>query len=165
MAFENEGLRSLRPSVVAGARAWVIGLTVAVVLLALFSGFSTDPGTLFSTGVVFYFTFHLWPLVFVPSGLGATAAIFAPFTMVLLFWSGFRTTVRADLHHEESGFRYGARITIGYLALALLSAPILFYTVEVSPLEDPLVTVAILVTTGVLFPVVFGGLGGWIAER
>ena len=165
MAFWDEGWNEWRPLIVAGAGAWLIGVTVSIVLLALFSGFSSNPGRLLSAGVVFYFTFHLWPVIFVSSGLGAATAVFAPFTMVLLFWSGFKTTLRADLHHEDNGFRYGATIATGYFSLMLLSAPVFFLAAGVSPLDDVVVSAGILATTGIVFPIVFGGLGGWIAER
>lgn len=157
--------RVLRIAAISGTLAWMLGVAVAVVLLALFSRLGTDLAVLLPASVVFYYTFHLWPLVLVPAELSANAVIFAPVAMVVLFWAGFRTSLRTDAASGRDGFRRGATVTIGYLGLAVLSLAAFSLSVQTSPLSDPFGTAIILSSTGVAFPVVFGGLGGWIAGR
>jgi hypothetical protein len=165
MADAIDDSQSFRVGIAGGAIAWILGVAIAVVLLVLFSTIDGGFLDLFATGVVFYYTFHLWPLVLVPAELSASAAVFAPVAMLVLFWAGFRTALRAETSSGRDGFYSGAAIAVGYLGMALVSLPAFAITIESSLLADPLVTGLIVVTTGILFPVVFGGLGGWIAGR
>lgn len=148
-----------------GAVVWFAGVAAAVLLLVLFSDLGSDPLSLLATGVVFYYAFHLWPAVPVLTAGNAIFAVFAPVSMLLLFWAGFRTTVGTDASPGVEAFRRGATVVTGYFPLSVLCLPAFGFSVERSPLADPLVTVAIVGITGFAFPIVFGGLGGWVAGR
>ncbi|WP_181686180.1 hypothetical protein [Halorhabdus salina] len=165
MADAIDDSRTVRDGTATGALAWILGVVIALVFLALFSTIDGGFLDLFATSVVFYYTFHLWPLILVPADLSASAAVFAPVAMLVLFWAGFRAAIRAETHSGRDGFARGAAIAIGYLGMAIVSLPAFAISIEGSLLADPLVTVVIVATTGIVFPVVFGGLGGWIAGR
>jgi len=148
----------------AGVIAWLLGVALALVLWWLFSS-SAGPLGFLASGIVFYYAFHLWPVVPAVTGGASIFAIFAPVPMLSLFWAGFRVTVGTEASSGGAGARRGATVAVGYLAMALLSLPAFALTVGRSPLADPVSTAVIVGTTGVAFPVVFGGLGGWLAAR
>ncbi|QGN06659.1 hypothetical protein Hrd1104_04690 [Halorhabdus sp. CBA1104] len=165
MADAIDNASNLRGGTATGALAWILGVAIALVFLALFS--TVDGGflDLLATSVVFYYTFHLWPLILVPADLSASAAVFAPIAMLVLFWAGFRAALRAGANGGRDGFVRGAEVAVGYLGMVILSLPAFAISVDGSLLADPLVTAVIVGTTGLAFPLVFGGLGGWIAGR
>jgi hypothetical protein len=155
---------TLREGATTGTVAWLVGLGVALAIWLLFSA-SGGPLQSIASGIVFYYSMHLWPVI---PGVGAGAAIlaiFAPLPALVLFWAGFRVTVGSDVASGAEGFRHGAGVVVGYFALSLLCLPAFAIAVSSSPLSEPAVTAVIVGTTGLAFPVVFGGLGGWIAGR
>ncbi|WP_136686877.1 hypothetical protein [Halorhabdus amylolytica] len=165
MDSANGGRDGVRKGTRAGAVAWLLGVGVALVLWWLFASGGGGPVRFLASAIVFYYAFHLWPVIPVIAAGDAVLALFAPISMLLLCWAGFRTAVGAETSSGADGFRLGATVVTGYLPLSLLSLPAFALVVGTSPLADPLVTVAIVGITGVVFPVVFGGLGGWLAGR
>ncbi|WP_135661688.1 hypothetical protein [Halorhabdus rudnickae] len=164
MASANGDRDGLRKGARAGAVAWVLGVAVAFVLWWLFAS-GGGPIRFLASAIVFYYAFHLWPAVPLLTAGNAIFAVFAPISMLLLFWAGFRTAIGADAPTGADGFRRGASVVAGYLPMAVLSLPAFALSVGTSPLADLFSTAAIVGITGVAFPLVFGGLGGWLAGR
>ena len=88
------------------------------------------------------------------------------FAVELLVWTalsaGVLTAVGYYLSRQtDGGTRQGATISLGYFVAAAFS--VAFIYTQVTPrLGDMLVQ---LVVAGVVFPAVFGGLGGYVASR
>ena len=89
-----------------------------------------------------------------------------PHTLVvvaLLVVAGYVVASSAGHQWMSGGFKHGASIATGYFALTLLSMLVLVVQVEGVDLVAVKTALA-LVLTGVVYPVVFGGLGGLIAK-
>ena len=157
--------RGLRQAARSGVIAWLIGVGVALLLWLLFASSSGGPIAFIASAVVFYYSFHLWPAVPLLTAGEPIFAIFAPIPVLLLFWAGFRTAVNAGVASAAEGVRRGGSVIVGYFAMAVLSLPLFAFSVGQSPLADPLGASFIVGVTGIAFPIVFGGLGGWIAGR
>lgn len=158
----------IKHGIIAGAGAWIAGIAVSYVLasaaggagqgLALF-GIST-----LDLSVIFYFTLHLWPAVLAPSSDVSVLLIFTPIAIAILLVAGYRVASKAT--NAESGFKNGATVTAGYAVLAVLSLLMVFGSFADLVFQEATGFVLVsLVFTGLLMPVVFGGLGGWIADK
>lgn len=157
----------------AGAVAWIAGVVLTYLLgtLGLHQGLQLIVGFLGFTGALLsYFGFHVWMLGGSGSAQVGSLAAFTLLPMVLLVGAGYVVASRGRLADAADGFKRGATVAVGYLALALLS--IVYFVVAAnggaggggaggSGLIDLVLTVLV---TGVVFPVVFGGLGGVLAE-
>jgi hypothetical protein len=113
--------------------------------------------------MVFGFTaFHLWPTILGSSGTGSFL-VGAIVPILLLIGSGYYVASRT---RGGSGFTNGASITVGYFVLSLLA--FLYMTTMGSGGNQGLAIgvefVVALVITGLVFPVVFGGIGGALAD-
>jgi hypothetical protein len=82
-------------------------------------------------------------------------------TISILLAVGFSAASRAAVGSGD-GFRQGASITIGYLTLAALATIYLYSQFDSINMSNLLIE---LVVTGVVYPVVFGGVGGAVAEN
>ncbi len=154
----------IRHGAIVGASAWVFGIVVSYAL-ALVAGVSgSDMGiSVLDLSIVFYSTLHLWPVVLAPGTETATAALtFTPIAVAILLGAGYRVASVAD---GERGFENGATVTVGYAVLAVLSllfvlgSPTEFFFQQATGW-----TVVVVVFTGLVMPVVFGGLGGLVAH-
>lgn len=115
-----------------------------------------------------YATFHAWPVLF---GGPPALLLFSALPAVILASSAY-TIVAASGDSPHGGPARGATIVAGYFPLTV--AAVGYFLVRrrtigdpgTVPTEIPVAVVAIVVLfTGVVFPVLFGGLGGAIAER
>ncbi|PSP75747.1 hypothetical protein BRC81_15335 [Halobacteriales archaeon QS_1_68_20] len=156
----------IRHGAIVGAGGWIVGIVVSYALAqaAGVSGSAVLGVSVLDLSIVFYFMLHLWPLVLAPGTDMATAALmFTPIAVAILMVGGYRVASHAD--NAESGFRNGATATVGYFVLAVLS--LLFALGSVTQFlfqQATGRTIVVVLFTGVLVPVVFGGLGGAIAD-
>ncbi|MFB6201559.1 MAG: hypothetical protein ABEI98_06080 [Halorhabdus sp.] len=164
MSSATDAWQRIRPGAVSGAVAWILGVAIALALWALFASSEGIVASLASS-IVFYYTFHLWPALPLLTAPTSIFVVFTPVAVLLLFWAGFRTAMRTGAASGRAGFTHGATVVVGYLTLALASLPAFGFSVGTSPLADPLVAAIVVGITGVAFPIVFGGLGGWLAGR
>lgn len=143
-----------------GAGAWVAGVVLTFVVgqlglsqaLSLIIGFAPLRGTLSA-----YSAFHTWFL----SGTGGSMfLVFTLIPIVLLVGAGFFV---ASNNRASNGFATGASVAVGYLAMTVLSIVLLFVLGSGGvQIVDLLISI---VLAGVVFPVVFGGLGGLAADQ
>ncbi|PSP78035.1 hypothetical protein BRC81_08225 [Halobacteriales archaeon QS_1_68_20] len=89
--------------------------------------------------------------------------------VVTLAWGGYMVTARNDVTDPVAGAKTGTSVVVGYAALAV--AGTFLFTWRLSPSGEvveltirPQLTVAAALM-GVVYPVVFGGVGGWVAVR
>lgn len=90
---------------------------------------------------------------------------FLPLTVVMiivLVAAGYLAASREGTPRDGEGLTNGAAIVIGYLAVALVATIILFVQFDDADTTDALLT---LIVTGIVYPVVFGGIGGLVAEN
>jgi hypothetical protein len=95
------------------------------------------------------------------------ATYLLPFTVVLaavLVTAGFAVASLAGGYRTEGGFRHGASITIGYFPVAVLATLLVGVTIDDVTLLG-LDSVLTLFVAGLGYPVVFGGLGGFLSKR
>lgn len=146
-----------------GAGAFVLGLIVTYAIgqlginrsLAVLTTFAPLDGTLIG-----YSALHLWPTVVGNSGMG-DLLVFALLPMGILLGSGYRIASGAT---PGSGFRTGASVAAGYLLLTLVAyGYMLFLASGSASAQLSLDVVVQIFVTGLLFPAVFGGIGGLIS--
>jgi hypothetical protein len=82
-------------------------------------------------------------------------------SIVILLSVGFSTASRASIGSGD-GFKQGASVAIGYFALAILATVVLYVQLDNIDTGNMVIW---LVVTGVVYPVVFGGIGGILAEN
>lgn len=153
--------------VAVGAAAWIVGIVLTFILgqagisqvLSLIIGFLGFTGALVS-----YWAFHNWFI-----GSGATqAGGFALFTLVpiiLLVISGYYVASKERLASSGDAFKTGASVAVGYFILAVLTIVYLMTMGGSGSGVQLNLDLAIgLLIAGVIFPVVFGGIGGAIAD-
>lgn len=81
---------------------------------------------------------------------------------ILLIAVGYFAASQYEYQRDGDGAKTGAAIAIGYLAAAVVAVVIIFIqTDDVDTTE----TVLTLFVTGIIYPVVFGGIGGLLAEN
>jgi len=118
-------------------------------------------------GVSGYLFAHLWIHELSVLTEFTLATHLLPFTVVLaavLVGAGFAVASLADGYRVEGGFKHGASIAIGYFPVAVLATLVVGVTVsDVTLLSlDSLLT---LLVAGLVYPVVFGGLGGFLSKQ
>lgn len=145
-----------------GAAAWVVGAVLTTFIagqlgisqaLLIRLAFAPLRGTLTA-----YIDLHTWFL----SGFGR-AGIFVVLMLipiVLLVGAGFYV---ASQCRSDDGFATGASVAVGYLAMTILSMG--FLLVMSSGMTDVVDFVLVIVVTGIVFPVLFGGIGGLVANQ
>lgn len=155
---------------VTGAIAFVVGSVLVFPLLLVAGPPLSDLAlsvpvamTTFS-----YVSFHAWPVL-----LGGPPALllFSTLPGVILASSAY-TIVAASSDSPRGGPARGATIVVGYFALSVVAVGFFLFrrqtlaTPGTVTADIPGVVVAIVVLfTGIVFPVIFGGLGGALAER
>lgn len=164
MSSRNSGM-PVQKGALAGGAIFVIGLIVTFVLAKV--GFPRGMGMIMAFDPIFgsifgYSAFHLWPMILGSSGMGSfTVGAIVP--IVLLLGSGFWVASEST---SGSGFMNGASVTVGYFVLALLAFLYMIFTSSGTGggMQIGVDFVVALVVTGIVFPVVFGGIGGVIAD-
>jgi uncharacterized membrane protein YhdT len=82
-------------------------------------------------------------------------------TAIILLFVGFAVASEVNIGSGD-GFRQGVSITVGYLIATIVAVAYLFIQPENPDMIDLLIWV---VVTGIVYPLVFGGIGGIIAEN
>lgn len=169
-----DGLRQQWPprrTVIYGAVAWFGGLCSILVILALASG-STE--TLVNFPLVF--STYYWGALHGWAGILSGQVgllVLAGMPASLLFAVGYYAA-RRSADRPESGARRGAWIAAGYLPVATVCFVWLYFRLntffdsvaaETAVALNPFSLLLPLVFTGLVFPVAFGGLGGYVADR
>ena len=157
MSVSASGL-PVRTGAVAGGIAWIVGLVVTYALLQLEvigGAFGPLIGQTFGLVVFVFASLHLWPMLF---GSGTTLSLFWTIVpLVIILGAGYVTADRTG-----GGVSAGATVAVGYFALTVLSV---IYFISAFGQVDAIQMIAYLVVGGALFPAVFGGLGGYVAEE
>lgn len=103
---------------------------------------------------------------FIAAGDGGSLTLLYLVPVLALFAAGFAVAWLAGADDRDgmdstSGALDGAAVAIGYLPLAVLGLVVFSYAVGDGAIEpDPITAVAV---AGLLYPVVWGGLGGAVA--
>jgi len=142
----------------AGAATYLLGVVLTAVVWH--TGLHPDRGVWTSTpdGVADYLTYHAG--IHLPGWGGTLRGEVLVYTVVwiyLLVAAGSLVSRRAD----GGGFKTGASVAVGYLAGTVLAVLHLTSSLSAVPLSELVVPVAII---GVVYPVLFGGIGGLLAE-
>jgi len=156
---------SVRDGAVFGGIAWIVGIALTAVLG--YAGANSTLGLLISFlgflgSLVGYFYFHTW---FVFDSQVGGLAVFTLLPVVLLVAAGYVAASRTA--RGTSGTVAGTSVAIGYLALAIVSILVAVFLAGGSGgsgLTLNAQSVLGLLLTGVAFPVVFGAVGGAIAD-
>lgn len=143
-----------------GAAAWVVGVVVTFIVgqlgisqvLSLIIGFAPLQGSLAA-----YSGLHTWFI----SGLGGGGlfAVLMLIPILLLVGAGFYL---ASQNRSDNGFATGASIAVGYLAMTVLGVVLLMVMGSEMGIVDLIINVAV---AGIVFPVLFGGIGGLVADQ
>ena len=80
---------------------------------------------------------------------------------LLLLAAGFATAYLAEVDEPGVGAPVGALVTVAYLPLAVAGAFVFAYTIGDGTIAPDVVTAVLL--AGVVYPAVFGGVGGALA--
>lgn len=164
MATRNRGV----PTVIGalgGAIAFVVGVLVTFLVGSLGLNETIEfliSVTLVDGSIWGYTVFHQWPLV-LGNGTTDSFLVWAIVPIVILLGSGYWAVAQT---RRGNGFLTGASVAIGYFVLTVLAFLYLVFLAGDAQVTFELgvdLVVAILIT-GVVFPVVFGGIGGLIAD-
>lgn len=139
-----------------GAGVWVVGAVLTFIIaklnislgLSIVAALSPIAGTLWA-----YQAIHSWFAI----GLSGFA-VFTIIPIVLLIGAGFYVASQS----QEQGFLAGAAVAGGYFAVTVLAAVLVLVMTPGTDIAQLLIS---LVIAGVVFPVVFAGLGGVIADQ
>lgn len=150
-----EGI-STKSAAIVGAVAWVLGAVLTVLLTPLANvriltaivDSSPIAGPLLG-----YQQLH--NLLFSALTSGGGLSIFNVVPAIVLLGAGFYVASQ-----DRSGYQAGIGIAIGYLPLAVLSS-LLAFRIETKPMTP----FDVLLFAGIVAPVVFGGIGGLVANR
>jgi hypothetical protein len=150
---------SIRESIVSGVATWLAGLvlTVSVALLGLSEAiyiltyFDMVNGT-----IIGYVGLHTW---FIDNVISAVWLTILPVGLLVLSGISLAPGTTGD---PVTGFKHGATITAGYLPMAVVS--IYFVSDFLAASGGTTHLLLSSAVTGIAFPVVFGGLGGALAE-
>lgn len=153
----REGLKT-------GIAAWIVGFAVIGGLLSVpaISDGSYMPVEVVSAALVFFFASHGWPLLLVGT-IPVTPVLFLPVPLMILFAGGYRLIYVTDVPGDVSAYRIGAGVTTGYAPATLVGIAVL--TTLSGGLGSIPVYVVVFVFSGVVVPVVAGGIGGAVAAR
>ena len=177
MAYQSSNSVDAVEGAVFGGGAYVVGVVVTLLATVLRSTpavanvpireTSAGAATIVDYGGFTGYLFaHLWihELSLLTEFTVATNLL--PFTVIiaaLLVVAGYIVASLSSGYRSPAGFKHGASIAIGYFPLALLATLVVGVGIEEISLIslDSLLT---LVVAGVVFPVVFGGLGGLLSK-
>lgn len=164
MATRNGGFPAVQGAMV-GAIAFVVGLLVTVLVgsfglnptIELLVSFSLIDGSIWG-----YTAFHQWLMV-IGNGALDTFLVWAIVPIAILVVSGYWIASQAP---RGQGFMNGASVTVGYFVMTVLAFLYLAFLVgnAQATIEVGVDLVIATVITGILFPVVFGGIGGILAD-
>lgn len=158
-----------RRGAITGAVAFVVGSVLVFPLLLVAGPPLSDlalsvPVAMTSFSYVF---FHAWP--FMIAGPPAFF-LFSTLPGVILVSSAY-TIVAASSDSPRGGPARGATIVVGYFALSVVAVGFFLFRRQtlagpggVPAAVPPAVVAFMVVFTGLVFPLVFGGLGGALAE-
>lgn len=145
-----------------GATTWLLGffltLLIGVLKLDALTTLLVNLGDPVSGALAGYFFYQAWFVTSMPVGGPLGITVFALLPIVLLVAAGFYVASE----NEGTGPMAGVAIAVGYGGLALLSAITLLVTGGTENIVD---LVLMLIVAGVVYPVVFGGIGGAIADQ
>lgn len=113
-------------------------------------------------GTIFAFsTLHLWPQVLGARSMGGYL-ILTIVPLVILVASGYHLASGSD---RGNGFVDGASVAVGYLGLTLVAfGYLIFLASGRTGMALDLEVVIAIIFTGILYPALFGGIGGLIAD-
>lgn len=160
----------LQRGAITGAIAFVVGSFFVFSLLILAGSPLSDRALSLPVSMTTssYMTFHAWPVLL---GGPPTFLLFSTLPAVILFAAGY-TIAAASSASSRGGPARGATVAVGYLALTGLSIVFIVWRQRMlasAPTTPGDIQATILafafVFAGLVFPVVFGGLGGMLAER
>jgi len=177
MSYQRNNSIDVVDGAIFGAGAYVVGALVT--LIATVAGgtaaaanapvreATAGVGTIVNYGGVSGSLFaHLWVhelSVVTEFGLATHLLPYTFIVLGLLLAAGYVVATLSSSYQSNAGFKHGASIAIGYFPLAVLAT--VFAGVGVGEVElvaiDSLLT---LVVTGIVYPVVFGGLGGLLSK-
>lgn len=154
----------IRRGAAAGAIAWIVGIvgTYALATLEVWGEFvarfvSQAPITI-SLGL--YLDIHSW---FYTSQFTVDYLLYTVIVIVLLLAAGFTTAYGGRQSSPAQGFAHGATVAVGYLALLIVTVVVMTVFGTDSGGTD-MDTIVQLLLAGIVYPVVFGGIGGVIAD-
>lgn len=147
-----------------GAIAYLLGLAVTLLVGSLGLNGTVElllQSDLVEGTVLGYTFFHQW--VPVLGGGMESFLVWAIVPIVVCVVSGYWIASQSP---RGTGVGHGATITVGYFVLTLLGFVYLEVVADALPatIDGGLDLVIAIAITGLLFPVVFGGLGGLLAD-
>lgn len=160
----------LRRGAITGAVAFVIGILVTFPLLLVAPPpLSTEAARIpIAMGSFSYLIFHGWVVAF---GGPSNLMVFTGIPVVILLGAGY-SVATATSESPRRGVARGATIASGYLVLVLLSIGFVLWrqpslaAVVAEPAQFViLIPISAFAFAGIAFPLIFGGLGGALAER
>lgn len=180
--FDYRGF--LRYAIPYGIASWLVGATLSVIAIGLSDEPVFNPGNPFTDGIFWYITFHGFVRIY--SGQrsvwmtseGAIVLIFGALAALPLLLFGALAVKRSGLVPASilQGGIAGSCLALGYvIPMAVMSALVELDAAgvvgpELAPLADAFVDTAIQIDTasailaGLLYGVIFGGLGGLTAR-
>ena len=162
-----EGL-PVREGLTVGAAAYLGGMVLTFLFFQLAGGQTASLANAapLATSAYFWSVLHGWLGLVTGS---VTALLFSLVPGLALAATGY-VLARRSADSTRSGFRRGATVTAGYLSVFLVTYGYIFARAAFSDVSgglggvNPLAIVLPLTFTGLLFPVAFGGLGGYLAD-
>lgn len=159
MGYSSTDSASLVGGITSGVAAWITGLVVTFVVaitqinigLYFLVRIAIVEGTLLG-----YIGLHTW---FLSEFVDIVWLSIIPVGLLVL--SGF-SLAPGSSGGPAKGFKDGAKVTAGYLVMTIVAVGFLLTSSPFLQVDGDLI-VNVLVA-GVVFPVVFGGLGGALAE-
>ncbi|QCC50232.1 hypothetical protein [Halapricum salinum] len=151
MAHSRTDGVSISNSIATGALAWVTGLVVTFVvgLLAIDVGI----GLLFRIAP---FEGTLAAFIYLHSGALATGISWLVVIPAGLLVIGGMSVAPGTAGDPATGFKHGTTVAVGYALMAGLTTVLI--------IDSRWFEIVDMVFAGVVFPIVFGGLGGVLAE-
>lgn len=169
--FENVPLRR---GAITGAGAFLGGAALVFFFMQLAGGVlgalsSTAP---IGTAAFGYSALHGWPALYDPS---VVVLLLGLIPAVILLAAGYSAASQTS-GTPGTGFERGTSVVVGYLAVTVLSIGYFFVRLQsmaggagssgsLTSGTDFVGLGFLVLFTGILFPLLFGGLGGLIAEK
>lgn len=157
--------RSLVSGLSAGAKAYFLTLfgTVVVVELGAAAGLDGASVPLLAPFLLVFWVYGLHASLggYAAGSLGSPTVVFGAVLASTLVAFGYLTAREAEPETVVSAVTRGMSLAVGYLPFLVLSHVLVAATVpSVSPFG--VTALRLFVDVGVLYPVVFGGLGGFL---
>ncbi|WP_436934298.1 hypothetical protein [Halovenus marina] len=154
---------NIRQGALFGAGAYLLSLVTAILAVTLGAPDEMKFYQDVRGGKRYIFAqFNIHELNLLTGGeVSAGVLLWTVVTAIILLFVGFAVASGVNIGSGDA-FRQGVSITIGYFLVTILAVVYLF----IQPYNPDLVDLLIwLVVTGIVYPVVFGGIGGIIAEN